>query len=61
MKLLSQDDRSRPRDCEDLVQLTSVADDVEWARAEAAVTEIERRGFARGRDLGAALGAWRGR
>jgi hypothetical protein len=61
MKLLSRDDRTRPRDREDLVQLAAVADDAEWRRAEQAVTEIARRGFARGRDLVAALGEWRRR
>jgi hypothetical protein len=57
MKLLSRDDAHRPRDLGDLVQLAAVADDAEWARAERAVIEIDQRGFARGRDLRAALQA----
>ena len=61
MKLLSRDDRTRPRDREDLVQLAAVADALEWTRAEEAITQIEARGFARGRDLRAALLEWRPR
>ena len=61
MKLLSRDDRTRPRDRDDLVQLAAVADATEWRRAEQAVAEIARRGFARGRDLAAALEEWRPR
>ena len=36
-----------------------VADAVEWKRADEAVRLIEERGFARGRDLKAALAQWR--
>jgi hypothetical protein len=36
-----------------------VADGAEWARAEQAVRLIEDRGFARKRDLQAALAEWR--
>jgi hypothetical protein len=59
MKLVSCDDRRRPQDRVDLVQLTRVADEAEWARAEIAVRLIEERGFARGRDLRGALAEWR--
>lgn len=59
MKLLSRDDKHRPRDREDLVQLVAVTTAAEWSRAHEAVIEIERRGFARGRDLQAALVEWR--
>ena len=59
MKLVSRDDTRRPRDHEDLIQLSKVADDEEWARAEAAVQLITERGFSRGRDLYAALKEWR--
>ncbi len=59
MKLVSRDDARRPRDRDDLVHLAAAADAAEWARAEVAVAEIERRGFARGRDLQGALREWR--
>lgn len=55
LKLLSRNDRDRPRDLADLRALSEVADDVEWERARTAVGLIEARGYARGRDLGAAL------
>jgi predicted nucleotidyltransferase len=58
MKLVARDDRARPQDQIDLRVLSQVADDVEWARAAAAVRLIEERGFHRGRDLGAALDEW---
>jgi hypothetical protein len=61
MKLVSRDDKHRPRDHEDLIQLARFADADEWARAERAVKLIEDRGFARGRDLGAAVAEWRAR
>jgi predicted nucleotidyltransferase len=61
MKLLARDDRTRPLDQADLLALSKVADDVEWARADAAVRLIEQRGFSRGRDLGTALAEWRER
>lgn len=59
MKLISRDARKRPRDEEDLLALARVADDTEWARAADAVALIEVRGFARQRDLAAALSALR--
>jgi hypothetical protein len=58
MKLVARDDRLRPNDQADLLALSKVADDVEWARAAAAVRLIEERGFGRGRDLVAALEEW---
>jgi hypothetical protein len=61
MKLVSTDDDRRPHDRSDLVQLSKAADDTEWARAEIAVRLIAERGFARGRDLAAALQEWRER
>jgi hypothetical protein len=54
MKLLSRDDRDRPQDADDLLALLAVASPVERRRAVAAIALIERRGFARGRDLRAA-------
>jgi hypothetical protein len=61
MKLVSTDDDRRPHDRVDLVHLSQAADDAEWARAEIAVRLIAERGFARGRDLAAALQEWRER
>lgn len=55
MKLVSRDDTTRPQDRGDLLALARVADAEEWARAEAAVRLIEARGYARKRDLQAAL------
>lgn len=57
MKLVSRDAKKRPRDEEDLLALARVAD--EAARAAEAVALIEVRGFARKRDLRAALIALR--
>ena len=59
MKLVSRDDERRPQDRGDLAALVKVADPTEWARAEEAVRLIEERGFARKRDLKAALSGWR--
>jgi hypothetical protein len=59
MKLVSRDDTRRPQDRGDLLALSKVADDEEWARAEAAVRLIEARGYARKRDLQASLIEWR--
>ena len=61
MKLVSRDDERRPQDRADLAALAKVADLAEWARAEQAVRLIEERGFARKRDLTAALTEWRTR
>lgn len=55
MKLLSRDDRTRPRDGSDLVALVGAADDAELERASEAVRLIASRGFDRGRDLPALL------
>lgn len=55
MKLLARDDRHRPNDADDLRELAVVASPEDWGRAEASVRLIEQRGFARGRDLTAAL------
>ena len=59
MKLIARDDKLRPQDRADLLAISKVADDVEWARAEAAVRLVEERGFQRTRDLVAALAEWR--
>jgi nucleotidyltransferase AbiEii toxin of type IV toxin-antitoxin system len=59
MKLVSFDEKRRPQDQLDLTALSQVADDAEWARAEAAVRLITERGFGRDRDLKAALEEWR--
>ena len=58
MKLLARDDASRPQDAADLVALRQVVaqDDLEHARQ--AIALVESRGYARERDLGAALDAW---
>lgn len=55
MKLLARDDRRRPADADDLAGLAEVASAEDWATAERAVELIEQRGYARGRDLSAAL------
>jgi predicted nucleotidyltransferase len=56
LKLLATDDRTRPQDAVDLRALITAADDADVAAAREAVGLIEDRGYARGRDLGAALG-----
>lgn len=58
LKLLSRDDANRPQDAVDLAALVAVADAAEIDVARAAVALIETRGFARGRDLLAALATW---
>ena len=55
LKLLSNDTRTRPQDSADLRALRRELDQVEVARAREACALIEIRGFARGRDLKAAL------
>jgi predicted nucleotidyltransferase len=55
LKLLSRDDRLRPQDAADLRALRAVADEAETRRARTAIRSIAERGFARGRDLEAAL------
>ncbi len=54
-KLLARDDTSRPQDAADLAMLLAESNEAERARAVAALTEITRRGFHRGRDL---MAAW---
>jgi len=58
LKLLARDDRSRPQDADDLKALARVADDQHVEQARQAVALIERRGFARGRDLSASFAIW---
>ena len=58
LKLLSRDDPSRPQDALDLRALFRVVTEPELARAAQAVQQIEDGGFARGRDLRAALAQW---
>lgn len=57
-KLLARDDASRPQDSTDLVALRRVVVDAELPRIRHAITLVESRGYARARDLGAALDAW---
>lgn len=56
LKLLSCSD-ARPQDASDLVRLSDAATTGELDQARAAVGLIEKRGFARGRDLQALVGA----
>lgn len=55
LKLLARDDRNRPADADDLAALAALATDADWVSAERAVELIVERGYARGRDLDAAL------
>jgi predicted nucleotidyltransferase len=55
MKLLARDDRQRPTDADDLRALREVATEADWKTARIAVTSIEANGYARQRDLLAAL------
>ena len=55
MKLLDRDDRLRPTDAEVLRALATIAREPDWVEARLAVELINRRGYGRGRDLGAAL------
>lgn len=55
MKLLARDDRLRPTDADDLRALATIAREPDWVEARFAVELITRRGYGRGRDLGAAL------
>ena len=59
MKLLARDDRRRPLDADDLRSLRAIAHDRDWAVAADAVALIGERGYARGRDLHAALNTLR--
>lgn len=55
LKVLSRDDRTRPRDAEDLRALLSEATPADVASARAALERITALGFHRGKDLAAAL------
>lgn len=55
MKLLARDDRSRPQDLADLRGLLAVATAADLAQAREGCVLLTERGFARGRDLIAAL------
>jgi Nucleotidyl transferase AbiEii toxin, Type IV TA system len=57
LKLLARDDATRPQDLADLRALRAVASPEDIATAQQAVRLISQRGFARGRDLVAALDA----
>lgn len=57
LKLLARDDRTRPQDRVDIAALLGRADASDLAEAEASLATITARGFHRGRDLKAALGA----
>lgn len=57
LKLLSADDR-RPQDAADLQSLLANATDGDVATARAACKLVQRRGYARGRDLVAAVEQW---
>jgi hypothetical protein len=61
MAIVGGIDKRRPQDRVDLTELSKIADDAEWVRAEIAVRLIAERGFGRGRDLAAALEEWRER
>ncbi|MGH8825077.1 MAG: nucleotidyl transferase AbiEii/AbiGii toxin family protein [Jiangellaceae bacterium] len=61
LKLLARDDEARPQDLADLRALHAVAGPGDLALAREAVTLISSRGYARGRDLAAALDALVGR
>jgi hypothetical protein len=58
MKLLASDDRNRPQDEDDLRALMPLLDAAARRRVTLALDLIERRGYARGRDLRA---MWRAR
>jgi hypothetical protein len=55
MKLVSRDDERRPQDRIDLSMLAQVANATEWERAETAIHLVAKRGYARKRNLQAAL------
>ncbi len=59
MKLVARDDKRRPNDRIDLIALSTAAAIEDWSLAEQSVALIEQRGFARKRDLKAALAEWR--
>ncbi|MBK9090810.1 MAG: nucleotidyl transferase AbiEii/AbiGii toxin family protein [Holophagales bacterium] len=55
LKVLSRDDRTRPRDAEDLRALLAEASASDLELARAALARIAALGFARGKDLAAGL------
>jgi hypothetical protein len=55
LKLLARDDVNRPNDAADLRALQGVASSVDIERARGLLELIDTRGYARGRDLRAAL------
>jgi hypothetical protein len=55
MKVLSRDDRTRPRDAEDLRGLFAEATDAELVLAREALERISELGCHRGRDLPAEM------
>jgi predicted nucleotidyltransferase len=55
LKVLARDDRTRPRDAEDLRGLLAEASDADLTLARGALEQISERGFARGRDLSAEM------
>lgn len=57
LKLLARDDETRPQDRADLRALLDAADNSDLKVADDAVGLISARGYARGRDLAAALAA----
>jgi hypothetical protein len=57
LKVLSRDDRTRSQDRVDALALLQVAAPGDVTSARELLTTIERRGYARGRDLGASLDA----
>lgn len=61
MKLLARDDRNRPMDADDLRSLARVALEADWLEAEDAVSLIQKRGYARDRNLSLALHELRSR
>lgn len=61
LKLLARDDTHRPQDRVDLVALRAVATRADLDEARRLAGLIDRRGYGRGRDLGAALSMLEGR
>jgi nucleotidyltransferase AbiEii toxin of type IV toxin-antitoxin system len=57
LKVLARDDRTRPHDRVDLAALLARSDPAALAEARELLALVERRGFARGRDLLVALDA----
>jgi predicted nucleotidyltransferase len=55
LKVLARDDRLRPQDYDDLLALTRRASPVELAHATRLLALIEKRGYARRRDLAVAF------